>query len=111
MAGTYGVVYKARDRQTGDIVALKQARDRTEIAPRSHGDAGDIVALKQARDRAEIAPRSHGDRTGIARRSHGDAGEIAWRSHRDASEMRQQMAAFLIWQLNGRLPNMAGEAA
>jgi len=28
--GTYGIVYKARDRQTGDIVALKRIRLETE---------------------------------------------------------------------------------
>lgn len=28
--GTYGIVYKARDRHTGDIVALKRIRLETE---------------------------------------------------------------------------------
>jgi serine/threonine protein kinase len=42
--GTYGVVYKARDTTTGDIVALKQVRTAARpIHPQTRGAAPPVV--------------------------------------------------------------------
>uniref|UniRef100_A0A7S2ZMT4 Protein kinase domain-containing protein n=1 Tax=Rhodosorus marinus TaxID=101924 RepID=A0A7S2ZMT4_9RHOD len=48
--GTYGVVYRARDKKTGEIVALKRIRLRPESSRRERGKRKSSDAKKQRFD-------------------------------------------------------------